>query len=250
MAGASVRREIMYGQNDITNLRNIIRSSKRAVFFGGAGVSTESGIPDFRSEDGLYRQKYRFPPETMLSAEFFWSHTEEFYSFYRDKMLVTDVSPNAAHYKLAQWEKEGHIAAVVTQNIDGLHQKAGSKNVFELHGSIYRNFCTKCGMAYPVQKIQKGKGVPRCACGGIVKPDVVLYGETLDDKTVSGAVEAIRRADNLIIGGTSLNVYPAAALIDYFRGENVVVINRGAPAKDMRGVFFIDGKIGEIFSQI
>lgn len=240
----------MYTENDIVNLRKIIRSSSKAVFFGGAGVSTESGIPDFRSEDGLYRQKYQYPPETILSHEFFFSHTEEFYEFYREKMLVTDVMPNAAHYKLAEWEKEGYIAAVVTQNIDGLHQKAGSKRVFELHGSIYRNFCTRCGMSYPVQKLAKGKGVPHCPCGGVIKPDVVLYGEPLDDAVVEGAIDAIQNADNLIIGGTSLNVYPAAGLIDFFRGENVIVINRGAPAKDMRGVYFIDGKIGEIFSKI
>ena len=240
----------MYSQQDIINLRKIIKSSSRAVFFGGAGVSTESGIPDFRSEDGLYRQKYKYPPETILSHDFFFSHTEEFYEFYREKMLVTDVSPNAAHDKLAEWEKEGHLAAVVTQNIDGLHQKAGSRTVFELHGSIHRNYCTRCGMAYPVKKIEKGQGVPHCPCGGLIKPDVVLYGEPLDDAVVEGAVNAIRNADNLIIGGTSLNVYPAAGLIDFFRGENVVVINRGAPAKDMGGVYFIDGKIGEIFSKI
>ena len=240
----------MVVQADIANLKKLIERSRRMVFFGGAGVSTESGIPDFRSKDGLYNQKYKYPPETMLSSEFFWSHTEEFYGFYRDKMLVTDVSPNAAHHKLAEWEREGHIAAVVTQNIDGLHQKAGSKNVFELHGSIYRNRCTECGMPFPVQRIQKGKGVPRCACGGIVKPDVVLYGEALDERVLDGAIKAIREADNLIIGGTSLNVYPAAALVDYFRGENVAVINKGAPAKDMRGVTFIDGKIGEVFSLV
>ena len=234
----------------LERLAGFVRESSRIVFFGGAGVSTESGIPDFRSEDGLYHQQFDYPPETILSHTFYKRHPDIFFDFYRKKMLCLSAEPNDAHKKLAQWEQEGRLLAVVTQNIDGLHQKAGSKNVFELHGSIYRNFCTKCGMAYPVQRIQKGKGVPRCACGGIVKPDVVLYGEALDDKTVSGAVEAIRRADNLIIGGTSLNVYPAAALIDYFRGENVVVINRGAPAKDMRGVFFIDGKIGEIFSQI
>ena len=239
----------MYSEGDIEKLRKIVKSSKRAVFFGGAGVSTESGIPDFRSKDGLYNQKYKYPPETMLSSEFFWSHTEEFYGFYRDKMLVTDVSPNAAHYKLAEWEREGHIAAVVTQNIDGLHQKAGSKNVFELHGSIWRNFCMNCGKAYPVQRIEEG-GVPRCACGGIVKPDVVLYEEPLDQTVLGGAVEAIAAADTLIIGGTSLNVYPAAGLVDFFRGENIVVINRGAPARDMRGVLFIDGRIGEVLSQI
>ena len=175
---------------------------------------------------------------------------KEFFEFYRAKMLAPSALPNAAHRKIAEWENAGKFAAVVTQNIDGLHQKAGSKNVFELHGSIYRNFCTKCKMPFPVQRIQKGKGIPRCACGGIVKPDVVLYGEPLDENVLDGAVKAIRAADNLIIGGTSLNVYPAAALVDYFRGENVVVINKGATVKDMRGVTFIDGKIGEVFSQI
>ncbi len=240
----------MVTEREIARLREVIFRSKRAVFFGGAGVSTESGIPDFRSEDGLYRQTYRYPPETMLSNEFFWSHTEEFYRFYRDKMLVTDAQPNAAHKKLAQWEREGHIAAVVTQNIDGLHQKAGSGQVFELHGSIWRNFCTRCGRAYPTQDILGGEGVPRCGCGGIVKPDVVLYGEPLDERVMQDAIEAIERADNLIIGGTSLNVYPAAGLIDFFRGENIIVINKGAPARTMQGVTFLDGRIGEIFAAV
>ena len=234
----------------IVNLRKILQHTRRGVFFGGAGVSTESGIPDFRSEDGLYRQKYKYPPERILSHSFFEGHTEEFYAFYRDKMLCLDAQPNAAHKKLAQWEHEGRLAAVVTQNIDGLHQKAGSRVVYELHGSIWRNFCTKCGMAYPVQRIAKGSGVPHCPCGGVIKPVVVLYEEPLDERVLSGAVEAIRAADTLIIGGTSLNVYPAAGLIDFFRGDNLVVINKGAPAKDMRGVFFIDGKIGEVFAQV
>ena len=240
----------MYTESDIANLRAVIKNSGRAVFFGGAGVSTESGIPDFRSEDGLYRQKYKYPPETMLSSEFFWSHTEEFYDFYRDKMLVTDASPNAAHDKLAEWEREGHISAIVTQNIDGLHQKAGSKNVLELHGSVWRNYCVRCSMGYPVQKIARGAGVPHCPCGGVVKPDVVLYEEPLDQGVLNRSVEEIRAADLMIIGGTSLNVYPAASLVDFFRGDNIVVINRGAPAKDMRGVFFIDGKIGEVLSVV
>lgn len=241
---------MQYRESDVENFRKLINRAKRAVFFGGAGVSTESGIPDFRSQDGLYKQKYKYPPETILSHTFFTEHTEEFYEFYRAKMLCLDAQPNAAHRKLAQWEQEGKLAAVVTQNIDGLHQKAGSRNVFELHGSIWRNYCTQCGMGYPVQRIAKGAGVPRCACGGIIKPDVVLYEEPLDQRVLDGAVKAIREADLLIVGGTSLNVYPAASLIDFFRGDNIVVINRGAPAKDMRGVLFIDGKIGEVFAGV
>lgn len=241
---------MQYRESDVENFRKLINRARRAVFFGGAGVSTESGIPDFRSQDGLYKQKYKYPPETILSHTFFAEHTEEFYEFYRAKMLCLDAQPNAAHRKLAQWEQEGKLAAVVTQNIDGLHQKAGSRSVFELHGSIWRNYCTQCGMGYPVQRIAKGAGVPRCACGGIIKPDVVLYEEPLDQRVLDGAVKAIREADLLIVGGTSLNVYPAASLIDFFRGDNIVVINRGAPAKDMRGVLFIDGKIGEVFAGV
>lgn len=241
---------MQYRESDVENFRRLINKARRAVFFGGAGVSTESGIPDFRSQDGLYKQKYKYPPETILSHTFFTEHTEEFYEFYRAKMLCLDAQPNAAHRKLAQWEQEGKLAAVVTQNIDGLHQKAGSRNVFELHGSIWRNYCTQCGMGYPVQRIAKGAGVPRCACGGIIKPDVVLYEEPLDRRVLDGAVKAIREADLLIVGGTSLNVYPAASLIDFFRGDNIVVINRRAPAKDMRGVLFIDGKIGEVFAGV
>lgn len=241
---------MQYTESDVENFRKLLGRAGRAVFFGGAGVSTESGIPDFRSQDGLYKQKYKYPPETILSHTFFTEHTEEFYEFYRAKMLCLDAQPNAAHRKLAQWEQEGKLAAVVTQNIDGLHQKAGSRSVFELHGSIWRNFCTKCGMGYPVQRIAKGTGVPRCACGGIIKPDVVLYEEPLDQHVLERSVKAIREADLLIVGGTSLNVYPAASLIDFFRGDNIVVINRGAPAKDMRGVLFIDGKIGEVFARI
>lgn len=241
---------MQYRESDVENFRKLINRARRAVFFGGAGVSTESGIPDFRSQDGLYKQKYKYPPETILSHTFFAEHTEEFYKFYRAKMLCLDAQPNAAHRKLAQWEQEGKLAAVVTQNIDGLHQKAGSRSVFELHGSIWRNYCTQCGMGYPVQRIAKGAGVPRCACGGIIKPDVVLYEEPLDQRVLDGAVKAIREADLLIVGGTSLNVYPAASLIDFFRGDNIVVINRGAPAKDMRGVLFIDGKIGEVFAGV
>ena len=241
---------MQYRESDVENFRKLINRAKRAVFFGGAGVSTESGIPDFRSQDGLYKQKYKYPPETILSHTFFAEHTEEFYEFYRAKMLCLDAQPNAAHRKLAQWEQEGKLAAIVTQNIDGLHQKAGSRSVFELHGSIWRNYCTQCGMGYPVQRIAKGAGVPRCACGGVIKPDVVLYEEPLDQRVLERAVKAIREADLLIVGGTSLNVYPAASLIDYFRGDNIVVINRGAPAKDMSGVLFIDGKIGEVFAGV
>lgn len=238
----------MYTQAQIVNLRKLIASSKRIVFFGGAGVSTESGIPDFRSQDGLYKQRYKYPPERILSHTFFAEHTKEFYEFYREKMLCIDAQPNIAHKVLAELEKEGKLSAVITQNIDGLHQKAGSKRVFELHGSIWRNKCTQCGMGFPVQRIAKGKGVPHCACGGVIKPDVVLYEEPLDPNVLNGAADALRSADLLIVGGTSLNVYPAASLIDFFRGDNVVVINRGAPARDMRGVTFLDGKIGEILS--
>lgn len=234
----------------VLNLRRLVKSSKRAVFFGGAGVSTESGIPDFRSQDGLYRQKYKYPPERILSHTFFESNTEEFYEYYREKMLCLDAQPNAAHYKLAEWEKEGHLSAVITQNIDGLHQKAGSRKVLELHGSIHRNFCTRCGMAYPVQRLAKGRGVPKCPCGGTVKPDVVLYEEMLDGDVLEESISLIRAADTLIIGGTSLNVYPAAGLVDYFRGSNIVVINKGAPARDMKGVFFIDAPIAQTFALV
>lgn len=240
----------MVNEAEILKLKELIGNSRRMVFFGGAGVSTESGIPDFRSQDGLYRQKYPYPPETILSHTFFTEHTEEFYRFYRDKMLCLDAQPNAAHYKLAQWEREGKLSAVITQNIDGLHQKAGSKNVLELHGSIWRNFCMRCGESYPVEKIAQSSGVPHCTCGGVIKPDVVLYEEPLDQAVIERSIEEIGSADLLIIGGTSLNVYPAAGLIDFFRGENVVVVNRGAPAKEMRGVLFIDGKIGEVFSRL
>ena len=240
----------MIAQSSLNNLKALIRNARRMVFFGGAGVSTESGIPDFRSQDGLYKQRYKFPPETILSHTFFKEHTEEFYEFYREKMLCLDAQPNAAHRKLAEWEQEGKLSAVITQNIDGLHQKAGSKNVLELHGSIWRNHCTRCGMSFPVQKLASGTGIPRCACGGIIKPDVVLYEESLDQNTLDRSVQELQEADLLIIGGTSLNVYPAAGLIDFFRGGNIVVINRGAPARNVQGVLFIDGKIGEIFAQL
>ena len=217
-------------QEGIARLREIVQASKKMVFFGGAGVSTESGIPDFRSQDGLYRQKYKYPPEYILSRTFFDRHTEEFFEFYREKMLCLNAQPNAAHYKLAQWEREGKLAAVITQNIDGLHQKAGSHTVLELHGSIWRNVCMDCGALYPAEQIAESAGIPRRRCGGVIKPDGVLYEEPLD--------------------GTSLNVQPAVSLIDFFRGKNAVVINRGAPARSMQGVLFIDGKIGEVFSAV
>lgn len=237
-------------QDKLQQVRELIGRSRRIVFFGGAGVSTESGVPDFRSQDGLYRQKYAYPPETILSHSFFLSHTEEFFAFYREKMLFPDVQPNAAHKKLAQWEAEGRLSAVITQNIDGLHQKAGSRRVLELHGSVWRNHCMQCGKSYPLEYILHGTGVPRCSCGGIVKPDVVLYEEPLDESVLFAAVEEISAADLLLIGGTSLNVYPAAGLIDYFRGENIVVVNRGATARALEGVVSVDEKIGEFFSRL
>lgn len=234
---------------DIERLQNIVDRSHRIVFFGGAGVSTESGLKDFRSEDGLYREKYVYPPEYMLSRDCFYRHTEEFFRFYRDKILVGGVKPNAAHYKLAEWEQLGKLIAVVTQNIDGLHQAAGSRAVYELHGSVLKNRCTECGHRYDVEFIKNSEGIPRCIkCGGVVKPEVVLYGENLDEDTVTGAVRAISAADTLIVAGTSLTVYPAAGLINYFTGENLVVINREpVPAS---GALFICGKVGETLGKI
>lgn len=234
----------------IAKLKEWVDASDNIVFFGGAGVSTESGIPDFRSVDGLYNQQYKYPPETILSHSFFISEPEEFYRFYRAKMLALDAKPNAAHLKLAEWERMGKCRAVVTQNIDGLHQRAGSRRVFELHGSVLRNFCMACGKSYPVSFVAETAGIPRCSCGGIVKPDVVLYEEPLDGATLEGAVRAIRAADVLIVGGTSLNVYPAAGLIDYFEGDSLIVVNRGAPARAVPGCLLIDGKIGEVFSAL
>ena len=231
-------------------LREMVSECNKIVFFGGAGVSTESGIPDFRSEDGLYRQKYDVSPETMLSSDYFYSHTEEFYRFYRDKMLPLEAQPNAAHKKLAEWEREGKLLAVVTQNIDGLHQKAGSKRVYELHGSVHRNTCLKCGKKFSAEYVARGKGVPRCDCGGVIKPDVVLYGEMLDDDTVNGAVKAIGRADMLIVAGTSLTVYPAAGLVDYFRGKYLVLINRDVTPLDGRCDLVLHEKVGEVFGKL
>ena len=230
-------------------LEEILAKSSRIVFFGGAGVSTESGIPDFRSVDGLYHQKYDYPPETILSHTFWEQNPEEFYRFYRDKLIVKGAKPNAAHLRLAKLEKQGKLKAVVTQNIDGLHQAAGSRVVYELHGSTLRNYCTRCGKFFPVQFIEAaagvGDGVPRCdACGGIVKPDVVLYEEGLDEETMENAVRAISRADTLIVGGTSLAVYPAAGLLRYFRGENLVVINKQPTPADGMANLLIRGPIG------
>lgn len=228
----------------------MIDNSKRIVFFGGAGVSTESGIPDFRSVDGLYNQKYDYPPEQILSHTFFMHNTEEFYRFYRDKMLCLDKKPNKAHLKIAELENAGKLTAVVTQNIDGLHQAAGSKKVYELHGSVLRNYCMKCGKFYSAEYIKNSKGVPKCECGGVIKPDVVLYEEGLDDSTVSGALSAIQTADTLIIAGTSLTVYPAAGFISYFKGNNIVLINRDETPFDSKANLVFHEKVGELLGQI
>lgn len=233
---------------EIEKLRGMIKNSDKIVFFGGAGVSTESGIPDFRSVDGLYNQQWDYPPETILSHSFFMKKTEEFYRFYRAKMLCPNAEPNAAHLKLAQLEREGKLTAVVTQNIDGLHQAAGSKKVYELHGSVLRNYCMKCGKFHSVEFIMNSTGVPTCECGGVVKPDVVLYEEGLDDSVVNGAVNAIAEADTLIIAGTSLNVYPAAGLVRYFRGNDLAIINMSPTGMDSSADLLICGRIGEVLS--
>ena len=235
---------------DMEKLKEIIGGSKRIVFFGGAGVSTESGIPDFRSADGLYHQKYDYPPEEILSHTFFKNKTEEFYRFYRDKMLCLTAKPNKAHLKLAQWEKEGKLRSVVTQNIDGLHQAAGSKRVHELHGSVLRNYCMKCGKFYGVEKIAESEGVPTCTCGGVIKPDVVLYEEPLPEETVMQALDDIRKADTLIVAGTSLTVYPAASYVRYFGGNHMILINRDATPYDHIADMVIHDKVGEVLSQL
>ncbi len=232
------------------NLQDIIDDSRKIVFFGGAGVSTESGIPDFRSQDGLYNQKYDYSPETILSSTFFWNNTEYFYNFYRDKMLYLDAKPNKAHYKLAELEEAGKLIGIVTQNIDGLHQKAGSKKVYELHGSVYRNYCTSCGKAYSPQFMKESKGVPRCECGGIIKPDVVLYEESLNGRTIDGAVNAISNADCLIVAGTSLAVYPAAGFINYFSGRHFVLINKTETSADRLAQLVIRRSVGEVLGEI
>ena len=232
-------------------LQRLVDEAQRIVFFGGAGVSTESGIPDFRSVDGLYNQKYDYPPEEILSHTFFVRHPEEFFRFYRDKMLPLDAKPNRAHLKLAEWEKAGKMTGVVTQNIDGLHQAAGSKKVFELHGSIHRNYCVKCGKFYPPEYIRDSREpVPCCSCGGRIKPDVVLYEEGLDNDVVSGAVHAISSADLMIVAGTSLTVYPAAGLIRYFRGKHLVLINRDATPVDSECDLVIHDKVGEVLGSL
>ena len=234
----------------IKKLREMVDKSQYIVFFGGAGVSTESGIKDYRSVDGLYSQHFAYPPETMLSHSFYVAHTEEFYDFYRAKMLSPDAQPNAAHRKLAQWEREGKLKAVITQNIDNLHQKAGSREVLELHGSAWRNYCQRCGAFYGIERIAESCGVPRCSCGGTIKPDVVLYEEGLNEDTIERAIVHISRADLLIIGGTSLVVYPAAGLVRYFRGKHLVVINKGETSADAGAELVIDAPIGEVLGQL
>ncbi|MCD7982031.1 MAG: NAD-dependent protein deacylase [Clostridiales bacterium] len=236
--------------NSIEQFKKWISESGNIVFFGGAGVSTESGIPDFRSVDGLYHQHYDYPPETILSHTFYLEHTEEFFRFYRDKMLALDARPNAAHIKLAELEAAGKLRAVITQNIDGLHQAAGSKEVLELHGSVHRNYCRKCGKLYTARQIKESEGVPRCDCGGQIKPDVVLYEEGLDSQTIQDSVRYISRADMLIIGGTSLAVYPAAGLIDYYKGNKLVLINKSSTPMDRKADLLIQDSIGKVFSAI
>ena len=237
-------------EEKIDILRNMIQECNNIVFFGGAGVSTESGIPDFRSKDGLYNQKYEYPPEEILSHTFFMNNTEDFYKFYNDKMNCLKYEPNITHFKLAELEKQGKVNAVVTQNIDGLHQKAGSKIVYELHGSVHRNYCMKCNKFYNAEYIFNCNGIPKCSCGGIIKPDVVLYEEGLDQNTVMGSIQAIQSADMLIVGGTSLTVYPASGLINYFKGKYLVLINKDATLYDNRANLVINEKLGNVFGKI
>lgn len=242
-------------EEKIESFQKIYDNSDSIVFFGGAGVSTESGIPDFRSQDGLYSQQWKYPPETIISRSFFDANPVEFYRFYREKLIIKNIEPNTAHFQLAKMEEKGKLKAVVTQNIDGLHQKAGSRNVFELHGSTLRNFCMDCGAEYGIDFIAESENspdkLPRCAkCGGLVKPDVVLYEESLDQNVINGAVNAIKNADTLIIGGTSLVVYPAAGLIDYFRGKNIVLINKSATAGDARANLVIHESIGKVLGML
>ena len=232
----------------IKKLKELVDGSDNIVFFGGAGVSTESGIPDFRSTDGLYHQQWDYPPEVILSHTFYESNPEAFFRFYRAKMLAPDAQPNDAHRKLAQWEQEGKLKAVITQNIDGLHQAAGSKNVLELHGSVHRNHCQRCGKFYPLDALLHGEGVPRCTCGGVIKPDVVLYEESLDQDVLNASVHFISQADMLIIGGTSLNVWPAAGLINYYHGHKLVLINKSPVARDLTADLVITEPIGQTLS--
>lgn len=235
---------------DIDILKTWIESSNNIVFFGGAGVSTESNIPDFRSVDGLYHQKYDYPPEKILSHSFFLSHPEEFYRFYKDKMVYINAKPNNAHKILAQWEQEGKVKGVITQNIDGLHQKAGSQKVLELHGTVYKNYCMRCGKEYELEWMLEQERVPHCNCGGIIRPDVVLYEEGLDQKVIQDAVSFIEEADILIIGGTSLTVYPAAGLIEYYKGNKLVLINKSMTPYDKEADLRIERSIGEVFGQV
>ena len=234
----------------IEQLKKWVAESDNIVFFGGAGVSTESGIPDFRSVDGLYNQQWKYPPETILSHSFFERYPEEYYRFHRAKLVINGVKPNCAHLRLAELEREGKLKAVITQNIDGLHQAAGSKKVLELHGSILRSYCSVCGRPYPADKMNHGEGVPRCSCGGVIRPDIVLYEEPLDDAVVSEAVRVISEAEVLIIGGTSLNVYPAAGLINYYRGNKLALVNLSRTPYDDEADLVINEKIGKVFSQL
>ena len=231
-------------------LKEIIDKSNSIVFFGGAGVSTESGIPDFRSKDGLYNQHYKYPPEEILSHTFFMKHTDEFFKFYKDKMNSLKYEPNITHVKLAELEKNGKLKAIVTQNIDGLHQKAGSKNVLELHGSVYRNYCMKCGKSYSAEYVFNSTGVPHCTCGGVIKPDVVLYEESLNESIIEESIYQISQCDTLIVGGTSLNVYPASGLIRYYRGNNLILINRDTTPFDKIANLVINDSLGNVFKNI
>lgn len=237
-------------KESISRLQQMIDDSNNIVFFGGAGVSTESNIPDFRSADGLFKQSYKYSPEQIVSHSFFMFNTEAFYEFYKDKMIFPDAKPNAAHLKLAELEEKGKLKAVITQNIDGLHQAAGSKTIYELHGSVHRNYCQRCKRFYDVMHIKNSTGIPKCECGGVIKPDVVLYEEGLDDNVIRGSINAISSADMLIIGGTSLQVYPAAGFIDYFSGKYLVLINKGDTARNLHVDLSIDGAIGEVLGQI
>lgn len=234
----------------IEKLADLVKKSKNIVFFGGAGVSTESGIPDFRSVDGLYHQKYAYPPETILSHTFFLQKTEEFFDFYRDKMIYLDAKPNITHNKLAEWEKNGKLSGIVTQNIDGLHQMAGNKKVFELHGSIHRNYCMKCHKFHSLEEIRNSTGIPLCECGGTIKPDVVLYEEGLDNDTVDQAIHSISSADLMIVGGTSLSVYPAAGMLRYYQGNDLVLVNKAPTPFDKKADLCIQMGLGEVFSQL
>ena len=240
----------MFSQDSVNKLMDMIKNSKSIIFFGGAGVSTESGIKDFRSADGIYMMDYKYPPESVLSHSFYEKHTEDFFDFYRRYLCFPDAKPNAAHHKLAELEKQGKLKAIITQNVDGLHQMAGSKKVYELHGSALRNYCTKCGKFYDFDFVYKYDGIPKCICGGTIKPDVVLYEESLDDNVVSGAINAISHADMLIVAGTSLTVYPAAGFIRYFKGNNLVLINKDSTPMDENFPLVIHSKVGEVLNQI